>query len=164
MVEVRFPSELGMEKCVMDIVGTVAHCLGFPNGRVADLKMAVGEACLNAMEHGNQFDRRRRVIVRLSAKRNGLEVSVTDSGQGGWDKVINTPPPDLQAKLSGESSLRGWGMFLIRHLVDEVEFLKSSSGGHQLRMMVYRQPGQEEQEHVRGTIRHDKTNPGSDRP
>lgn len=144
MVEVRLPSELGGEKFVMDIVGTVAHRLGFPAGRVADLKMAVGEACLNAIEHGNQFDRRRRVIVRMMAKRNGLEVRVTDSGRDGWDKVINTPPPDLQAKLSGQAPRRGWGMFLIHSLVDEVEFLKSSSGGHQLRMMVYQQSVREE--------------------
>jgi serine/threonine-protein kinase RsbW len=143
MVEVRIPSEWGGEQIATDVAGTVAQRLGFPPQRIAALKTAVEEACLNAIEHGNGLDRRRRVVVRFTEWRDRLEVWVMDSGRGCWSKALTMPPPDLNVKLSGQSPPRGWGLCFIQNLVDEVEFLKSSKGGHQLRMVIYRQPTEE---------------------
>ena len=66
-VEVRLPSRLGYEKVAMSTAAAVAKLMGFKPERVEDLKTAVAEACINAIEHGNLMNertfRRRRVVV-----------------------------------------------------------------------------------------------------
>ena len=52
-VEVRLPSQLGYEKVAMSTAAAVAKLMGFREDRVEDLKTAVAEACINAIEHGN---------------------------------------------------------------------------------------------------------------
>ena len=55
-VEVRLPSRLGYEKVAMSTAAAVAKLMGFRDDRVEDLKTAVAEACINAMEHGNRLN------------------------------------------------------------------------------------------------------------
>ncbi len=55
-VEVRLPSRLGYEKVAMSTAAAVAKLMGFREDRVEDLKTAVAEACINAMEHGNRLN------------------------------------------------------------------------------------------------------------
>ena len=57
-VEVRLPSQLGYEKVAMSTAAAVAKLMGFREDRVEDLKTAVAEACINAIEHGNIIERR----------------------------------------------------------------------------------------------------------
>src|SRR5436305_8771455 len=52
-MELSFPSELGYEKVARDAVAAFARRLGCDRERVEDLKTALGEACINAIEHGN---------------------------------------------------------------------------------------------------------------
>jgi serine/threonine-protein kinase RsbW len=51
-VEVRLPSRLGYEKGAMSTAASVAKLMGFREDRIEDLKTAVAEACINAIEHG----------------------------------------------------------------------------------------------------------------
>ena len=53
-VEVRLPSRLGFEKVAMSTASAVAKLMGFREERIDDLKTAVAEACINAIEHGNR--------------------------------------------------------------------------------------------------------------
>ena len=55
-VELKIPSELGYEKVAMAAAGSVAKKMGFTADRVDDLKTAVSEACINAIEHGHLKD------------------------------------------------------------------------------------------------------------
>ena len=48
-----FPSELGYERLARDTVAAFAVRLGFDSERVENLKTALSEACINAIEHGN---------------------------------------------------------------------------------------------------------------
>ena len=50
-VEVRLPSELGFEKVAMCTAAGMAQMMGFSPDRIEDLKTAVAEACINAIEH-----------------------------------------------------------------------------------------------------------------
>jgi anti-sigma regulatory factor (Ser/Thr protein kinase) len=82
------------------------------------LKTAVAEATMNAMEHGNHYQPELPVKIRVARNNDELTVFVTD--QGGNALLTESPTPDLQAKLSGEQSPRGWGLFLIKAMVDDL--------------------------------------------
>ncbi|HEU5350111.1 MAG TPA: ATP-binding protein [Terracidiphilus sp.] len=124
-VEVRLPSRLGYEKVAMSTAAAVAKLMGFPLERVEDLKTAVAEACINAIEHGNRLNEGLSVGVVLSAVDDALEVRVIDDGKG-LNKL--PPKPDIDKKIHGEEDPRGMGMFLIQALVDEAEWVKGANG------------------------------------
>ncbi len=133
-VEVRLPSRLGFEKVAMGTAASVAHLMGFPPDRIEDLKTAVAEACINAIEHGNHLNEKLSVGVILSATAGQLEVKVVDNGSG----IGKQPPaPDIDRKIHGEEDSRGMGMFLIQALVDEAEWVRDSKGnGSYVRLVI----------------------------
>ena len=127
-VEVRLPSRLGYEKVAMSTAAAVAKLMGFRDERIEDLKTAVAEACINAIEHGNRLNEKLSVGVVLSASADSLEVKVIDDGKG-----LKNPPgkvikPDIDRKMHGEEDPRGMGMFLMQALVDEAEWVAGSEG------------------------------------
>jgi serine/threonine-protein kinase RsbW len=140
-VEVRLPSRLGFEKVAMSTAAGMAKMMGFTDDRIEDLKTAVAEACINAMEHGNQMNASIPVSVVLSMKPDELEVKVMDNGVG---IETPTPAPDIDRKMTGEEEARGMGMFLIQALVDEAEWVSAN--------------GTEDQSFVRLVIRMNKEN------
>ena len=81
-VQVRLPSELGFEKVAMSTAASMAALMGFTEDRIEDLKTAVAEACINAIEHGNQLNDSLTVGVVLSTSEDRLEVKVIDDGAG----------------------------------------------------------------------------------
>ena len=132
-IELRIPSRLGYEKVAMNAAASVAHLMGFCDERVEDLKTAVAEACINAMEHGNKLDESLSVGVVLSMDADSLEVKVSDNGDGPQTK---TDAPDIDKKMIGEEDARGMGMFLIQALVDEAEWVSSPPSGSYARMVI----------------------------
>ena len=124
-VEVRLPTRLGYEKVAMSTASAVAKLMGFREDRIEDLKTAVAEACINAIEHGNRLDEKLSVGMVLRAGVDALEVKVIDDGKG-----INRRPakPDIDRKMHGEEDPRGLGMFLIQALVDEAEWVAGMDG------------------------------------
>jgi serine/threonine-protein kinase RsbW len=101
---------------------------GFAHDTLAEVRLAVVEACLNALEYGGG-----EVEVELVAHRNEaewLEVLVTDRGPGFDPAVVKRPR--LDEKLHAERK-RGWGLELMRRLMDEVE-IQSRPGFTQVRM------------------------------
>jgi serine/threonine-protein kinase RsbW len=133
-IELRLPSRLGYEKVAMNTAASVARLMGFGDDRVEDLKTAVAEACINAMEHGNKLDATLTVGVILSMDDNSLEVKVTDTGEG---PRSTTSAPDIDKKMHGEEDARGMGMFLIQALVDEAEWVSSPPAGSYARMVIH---------------------------
>ncbi len=124
-VEVRLPTLMGYEKVAMSTAASVAKLMGFPEDRIEDLKTAVAEACINAIEHGNRLNEKLSVGVVLRADTDALEVKVIDDGMG-----ISKQPakPDIDRKMHGEEDPRGMGIFLIQALVDEAEWVSGSDG------------------------------------
>jgi anti-sigma regulatory factor (Ser/Thr protein kinase) len=70
------------------------------------------------MEHGNRYRSELPVLIEVSASEADLSVKITDEGSG--PSAFHSVTPDIEAKLEGEQSLRGWGLFLIRNLVDDM--------------------------------------------
>ena len=133
-VEVKLPSRLGFEKVAMGTAASVAKLMGFPDDRIEDLKTALAEACINAIEHGNHLNDNLCVGVILSVSDEALEVKVMDNGDG----ISKTPAkPDIDRKMHGEEDARGMGMFLIQALVDEAEWVKGTAGnGSYVRLVI----------------------------
>jgi serine/threonine-protein kinase RsbW len=134
-VEVRLPSRMGFEKVAMSTASAVAKLMGFPDDRIEDLKTAVAEACINAIEHGNRLNEKLSVGVVLSASVDSLEVKVIDDGTGMQKKPAK---PDIDKKMHGEEDARGMGMFLIQALVDEAEWVAGSEGKSSFVRLVIR--------------------------
>jgi serine/threonine-protein kinase RsbW len=133
-IELRLPSRLGYEKVAMTTAASVAKLMGFSDERVEDLKTAVAEACINAIEHGNKLDDSLTVGVVLLMGEHSLEVKVSDTGDGPHG---TRSAPDIDKKMHGEEDTRGMGMFLIQALVDEAEWVSSPPAGSYARMVIH---------------------------
>ena len=134
-VEIHIPSTLGYEKVAMKAGEAVANLLGFVPERIEDLKTAISEAVINAIEHGNKLNKDLSVVVLMTSKPGKLEIEVHDRGTG--VKSRKKSPPDMDARIEGEERARGLGMFLIEQLVDEVEFVQDSGEGSYIKMVVH---------------------------
>ena len=106
------------EREAMQKVVAVVADLPLSAKQVDRLQTAVAEATMNAMEHGNEYDPDEP--VRMSVTRNETAVRICITDQGGGNPGVAADPPDLAAKLAGEQSPRGWGLFLIKNMVTEM--------------------------------------------
>ena len=98
-----------------------------------DLKTAVAEACLNAMEHGNKDHPDSRVIITMYLGDKNFKVSVMDAGDG---MSVIPQDIDIKRKVEGLEAPNGLGLYLIQQLVDQVEFKKMNGGGHVVKMVL----------------------------
>jgi anti-sigma regulatory factor (Ser/Thr protein kinase) len=115
------PSEPGNERLALARVAGTVKDLGLPAQRLERLKTAVAEATMNAIEHGN--GNRPEIPVEVEVTQDGEQIIVAISDQGGETGGGSTDheEPDLVRKLDGDQSPRGWGLFLIRNMVDAME-------------------------------------------
>jgi anti-sigma regulatory factor (Ser/Thr protein kinase) len=120
----RLASDDGNERIAIDRVAAAVESLGLELSVLERLKTAVGETVMNAIEHGNENRHELEVDVEVSASQHAVSVRVTD--QGGDLVIPEVVAPDLEAKLAGEQTPRGWGLFLVEQMVDEV---RSTSEG-----------------------------------
>ncbi len=131
-VELRIPSILGFEKLAMDFAASAARMVQLPEPRVENLKTAVSEACLNAIEHGNKLNRSVRVGIDITLDDVALEIAVHDE-EG--TQIPPMPVPDIDEKIARRETPRGWGLFLIKQLADDVRFELSPHGGNIVRII-----------------------------
>ncbi len=118
LAELSVPSEPGNERRAMEEVAETVEGLGLPERTLEKLKTAVAEATMNAMEHGNHYRPEVPVVIEVSASETDLSVKITDQGSG--PPAFDSETPDLEAKLEGMQTPRGWGLFLIKSMVDEM--------------------------------------------
>ncbi len=132
-VEVSLPNRIGYERIAMDCSASFAKIVGFVPGRIEDLKTAVAEACINAIEHGNQGHPDTRVLVTMNFKDDRFSVSVKDGGDG-----IKKLPEDkaVMQQIEKLEPPKGLGIYLIKQLVDEVEFNDMTEDGHAVKMVI----------------------------
>ena len=84
------------------------------------LSTAVAETVMNAIEHGNHNDP--ALDVETTVRTDGSTVEVLVSDRGGLRALPDHPEiPDLDAKLAGLQRPRGWGLFLVRSMVDAMD-------------------------------------------
>lgn len=128
------PSAPGNERQVMEQVAQAVQPLKLSPDRLEKLKTAVAETTMNAMEHGNQYRAEIPVIIHALASDDRLIVRITDQGVNG-QAIPAADTPDLELKLAGLQSPRGWGLFLIKNMVDEMNVL--DEGGKQTVELIF---------------------------
>ncbi|HEX6542689.1 MAG TPA: SpoIIE family protein phosphatase [Ktedonobacterales bacterium] len=131
------PSAPGNERDAMRHVEAVVRELGLSERRIERLKTAVAEATMNAMEHGNRYQADQPVEVTVLASAHQVAVRIRDAG-GGTPVPAETQAPNLEAKLAEEQTPRGWGLFLIRNLVDEMRVM-SDDHQHSVELFMSRE-------------------------
>lgn len=132
-IEVNLPSKIGYERVAMECCASFAKMAGFVPDRIADLKSAVAEACINAMQHGNKWRPEARVVANMNFRDDTFIVSVLDQGDG----MPEIPEyPGAVRIIEKNEPHRGLGVFLIRQLVDQVKFNQMTPEGHMVIMEI----------------------------
>jgi anti-sigma regulatory factor (Ser/Thr protein kinase) len=112
-------SEPGNERDALARVAAAVAGAGLPPARLERLKTAVAEATMNAIEHGNGG--RPEIPVDVEVTQDGDQIIVAITDLGGEHAPGPAEDPDLELKIAGEQRARGWGLFLIRNMVDAMQ-------------------------------------------
>jgi serine/threonine-protein kinase RsbW len=130
-IEIFLPSKLGYETVATSAIAILARRMGFSPERVDDLKTVLSEAVTNSIEHGNQLNIQLNVEIIALVERTALTLKIIDQGQ--------RPLPSLNLPRQERPDHRGWGLFLIKSLVDEVKAL-ALPGRNELQIKIYVTP------------------------
>lgn len=106
----------------------IANKIGFNIEDIEDIKVAVGEACNNAVLHGCECNS--SFNVKFTISNDNIIIEVEDNGKG-FD-VDSCPSPDICNPKEG-----GLGIFIIKSLMDKVEVESSPEKGTVIRMAKY---------------------------
>ncbi len=129
----ELPSQPGNERLAMEKVAGILKDFPVPQSILQRLQTAVAEATMNAMEHGNHYQADKPVAIQVLSDGQAVSVRITD--QGGDQSIPENTAPDLEAKLAGLQSPRGWGLFLIEKMVDEMH-VNSDADHHTIELIV----------------------------
>jgi serine phosphatase RsbU (regulator of sigma subunit)/anti-sigma regulatory factor (Ser/Thr protein kinase) len=127
-------SQPGNERQVIQRVEAALRDVNLTPEQMERLKTAVGEATMNAMEHGNQYDPDLPISVRVVASESAVTVTIID--RGSQHSFPEPEAPDIEAKLAGLQSSRGWGLFLIKNMVDEM-IVSGDDNHNKVELTVY---------------------------
>lgn len=123
-VEIRIPSDPEYVKIVRLAVAGIGARLDYSYDDIEDLKLAVTEACNNAILHAQEA---RGVGVKCSQTGESLEIEITDAGLG----FAGAPEGDAAPEELPENGL---GLFLMQALMDEVTCESGDGGGTRVRL------------------------------
>ena len=139
-VELEIPARAEFVALARLLVSSVAQARReLADDRIDDLKLAVSEACTNAIEAHGASNVDERVVVRCVESDDRLDVMVEDRGAGFDPSSLPEHPPVTDPeRLNFE---RGLGIPLIRSLVDEVDF-ETSSDGTAVKLTLYCGPAE----------------------
>ncbi|MCB2410372.1 ATP-binding protein [Hymenobacter lucidus] len=118
-VKIQIPSLVENIRVVESFIDNSKDTFHIEDDIYGNIMVAVTEAVNNAIRHGNKFDKDRNVYLSLYVDKDRVKFEVEDEGEGFdyTDLLDPTAPENLE-------NPGGRGIFLIRHLADEVEFTK----------------------------------------
>ena len=115
-------------------VARAAARAGLGRDRIDDLLVATSEACTNALEANQRADCDDPIVVTCAVSDGDVVVSVTDCGAGFEPSALPPRPPLADPRhLDVE---RGWGIQLMRELVDELDYDHADTGGTIVRLRM----------------------------
>ena len=125
-IALRIPSDLKYLDCVLDYLNERLLKLGILSPESSDVLIALDEAIVNAIKHGNKCNPRKAVHIVAELNSDGARFTITDEGSGfAADEVPDPTEPSRLLKPSGR------GLLLINHIMDEVCYNKC---GNQIQM------------------------------
>ncbi len=133
-VSLTLESSLASVDKVERTAESFAERAGFDEDTVPNIAMAVREAAVNAVLHGNAYDSSKHITASFEATAESLIIRIADQGPG-------LDPSTIPDPLAPENILRGSGrgIFLIRAFMDEVHFRQLHPGA-ELTLIKHRSP------------------------
>lgn len=128
-VSIQIPSLTENIRIIESFIDNAKDQFSLDEGIYGNIMIAVTEAVNNAIRHGNLMDRSKNVSLTLSMRQNLIMFSVQDEGSG-FDHE-NLPDPTAPENLQKPG---GRGIFLMKHLSDEVKFRE---GGRVVELSFY---------------------------
>jgi serine/threonine-protein kinase RsbW len=126
--EFTIPSKYPDSQAVQDKIMQDVYRRGYNSQTVFAIKLALEEAMMNAIKHGNRLDETKKVHVEARVNSRQTEIVVEDEGVGFSRRAV--PDPTLPENLEKCS---GRGIHLIEAYMHEVEW---SQGGRRVRMII----------------------------
>jgi len=129
MLESTLESVDGAEETVL----SEAQRLGFDEDDLHKIGISLRECMVNAVVHGNRYNARKKVHLRVTRTADRLTVAVGDEGDGFDPEAVPDP-------LAGENLLRGSGrgVMLMQAFMDEFEISKREPQGTEVKMVKYK--------------------------
>jgi len=137
-VTLTLPMLPDMEIAASKTATAMAEYMSLSPDRIDEVRMAVVEACINAIEHSGAPDRKVHITFSILGDPvpEKLQIEISDLGVGFVPGDVEEPK--IEEKLKANRK-RGWGLKIIEGLMDEVE-VKTGSRGTTVRMTKSRQP------------------------
>ena len=127
MISLTLPNSAEFVSVARLTLSGIANRMGFNFDEIEDLKVAMSEACTNALKHGGNLSTS-EYIVNYIMYENKLEIDVCDEGRGFDINMVNIP--DLKNPKDN-----GLGLYIIKTLMDEVEVISKENNGTIVRMI-----------------------------
>ena len=134
-IELSIESRYEFVDMVASVSRDAAGRIGFDEDTSGWIELAVREAIINAIKHGNRNQEGKEVDVRFEVEREALSVYVRDHGEG-FDHARLPDPLDPNNLLNPS----GRGIFFMRTFMDEVEYSSHPEGGSVVRMYKGKRP------------------------
>jgi serine/threonine-protein kinase RsbW len=120
---------------VREFVGAAARTFGFSEEEVANIVLAVDEACTNIIKHAYQYAADKEIEVTIHQDSRSFEISIYDNGRTFDPSTLR--PPDLKEHI-GHHRRGGLGVYLMKRLMDKVEYDFHPGKRNEVRLTKYR--------------------------
>lgn len=115
-VEFVIPSDLNEARQLQELIESQLRQCDYEDKEIFGIRLALEEAIVNAIKHGNQMDQQKKVYIRFRIQPDRFDIGITDEGAG--YQVDEIPDPLADENLERPC---GRGLFLIRHYMTEVK-------------------------------------------
>jgi len=132
--KLKIPSQTNNLELIRNFVGEVAKKVGFEDKEIDKIELAVDEACTNVIQHAYKRQDGKDIDVAVKLDYQKLTIVVTDMGETFTPDQVEIPDLD---KYLAELRVGGLGIYLMKSLMDEVEYESGPGGENQVRMVKY---------------------------
>ena len=122
-VDLKIPMLPDMELAATKTAEAMGEYLSFDQDKIDEIKLALIEATINAFEHSNSKEK--KVEINFTADKEVLTIKIHDKGTG--YNVDEVKEPKIEEKIKSDYK-RGWGMALMKELMDTVDILQDKNG------------------------------------
>jgi len=130
----KIPSQTDNLELIRNFINGVAKKVGFDSEESNKIELAVDEACTNVIEHAYQHDESKDIDIAIKIDYHKISVVVTDRGKSFNMKEVELP--DMESYLA-ELRVGGLGIYLMKTLMDEVDYHSKPGIKNEVRMVKY---------------------------
>jgi len=130
----RIPSHTDNLEIVRNFVSAVAKKVGFGDSEISKIELSVDEACTNVIEHAYRHKAKQKIDVAIKIDYQKFTVIITDRGRAFNFKDVEMP--DMKTYLA-ELRVGGLGIYLMKTLMDKVEYHSTPGKKNEVRMVKY---------------------------